>query len=182
VVVLRTPGLTGSFMPPSAESVDLLTARRSGLRAAARGCAADDVRAHETDVGQFERAGATAAKLRRPPAGPLPRSALCACYARGTARARWPARRKCPLATVVGAHHEAGYLTVTAITSAHSMSDTMPYKSATVALAPPAAIRHSFNVYKGLVPISPNTTPKAPNTRAARLAERSVCSRRCWRI
>ena len=46
-----------------------------------------------------------------------------------------------PLATVVGAHHEAGYLTVTAITSARSMSDTMPYKSATVALAPPAAIK-----------------------------------------
>src|SRR5262249_30659076 len=30
--------------------------------------------------------------------------------------------------------------------------------------------RHSFRVYRGLVPISPNTTPSAPRERAARLA------------
>jgi hypothetical protein len=67
-----------------------------------------------------------------------PLRVLCARNRSGTmaSKAKMPPPRH-----VVGAHHEAGYLTVTAITSARSMSDTMPYKSATVALAPPAAIK-----------------------------------------
>ena len=66
------------------------------------------------------------------------------------------------------------YLTVTTMTSAQNMSDRIPNRSATLDLAPPAAIRHSFNVYSGLVPMSPNTTPSAPSTKAASLAECSA--------
>ena len=61
------------------------------------------------------------------------------------------------------------YFTVTTMKSDQNISDRIPKRSATVALVPPAACRHSFNVYSGLVPISPKTTPSAPSISAARL-------------
>ena len=51
------------------------------------------------------------------------------------------------------------------IISAQNTNESTPRTLSCVGLTPCTSEKHSFSAYKGLVPISPYTTPKAPNER-----------------
>ncbi len=63
------------------------------------------------------------------------------------------------------------YLIETTIISAQKINETMPKTPAGVACAAAACeVKMVCSVYSGLVPMSPYTTPSAPNASTARLA------------
>ena len=61
------------------------------------------------------------------------------------------------------------YLSVTTKTSDQLIKDRIPYTAATISagLFAPEASTDTLSAYKGDVPMSPNTTPKAPTMRAS---------------
>jgi hypothetical protein len=63
------------------------------------------------------------------------------------------------------------YLTVTTRVSAHTMSEQTPSTSATSGCCPGCGAMPTCSVYRGLVPMSPKTTPSAPRARMPRFPD-----------